>query len=248
MSVVKNLWAFFFIISVSAAQASNMDTGFNFSPERIIYLESNKKGVMAGLENATADSALIQAQIIPSNPLTGLPALDGQNGESPFLITPPLHRLNTNERFNWRIQRVSDGNLANDRETIFYIALRVIPDTSNIKFQSNAGLILTPTIYLKMLYRPKAIENINIGNQVSSLKFTQNDKKLIIKNPTPLSMTFASLQVGSYSIPIERLNHSLQPFGELQIELPASVSGEITWRVLNEYGLATKLEVYNQDK
>lgn len=37
------------------------------------------------------------------------------------------------------------------------------------------------------------------------------------------------------------IDDSIPPFSENQIELPQSVSGEVTWQALNEYGLITKL-------
>ncbi|QCJ69370.1 fimbrial chaperone protein [Providencia heimbachae] len=249
MSVIKHLYliAFLFCFQNTFISNANENGNIQFSPERIIYLETNSKGVSTNLKNNTSRQTLVQAQVIPSDAKNGLPIINDTEKNNTFLITPPLHQLNIDESYNWRIQRVADGELATDRETTFYVALKVIPETSQ-QADEEPQFILAPTIYLKMLYRPKTIEELNLDTQVSKLQIRSNGNTLIVKNPTPLSMTFSSLKVGSYDLPIEKLNNSIPPFEEQIIELPSALSGEITWRVLNEYGLATKLEVRELDE
>lgn len=92
-----------------------------------------------------------------------------------------------------------------------------------------------------MLYRPKAIEELRIDKEVEKMRFSINKNKLTIKNPSALSITLTSLTIGSYKVPMKLIDDSIPPFSENQIELPQSVSGEVTWQALNEYGLITKL-------
>ncbi|UBX47613.1 fimbria/pilus periplasmic chaperone [Providencia alcalifaciens] len=243
MSVMKGLCGLVLMMTLSHTFASNINEGFHFSPERLVYLESNAKGISAGLQNGTSKAALIQAQIVPTDLQTGLPLTEHQ-GETHevFLITPPLHKLDINERFNWRIQRVNDGKLATDKETVFYVALKVIPE-SNANNKASSQFILAPTIYLKMLYRPQQIEELRLDAQTAKLDITAQGSKITINNPTPLSMTLASLSVGSYDVPVEKFTHGIAPFGQQVIFLEKNVSGTIKWRVLNEYSIPTKVEV-----
>ncbi|HEQ1859125.1 TPA: fimbria/pilus periplasmic chaperone [Providencia alcalifaciens] len=243
MSVMKSLCGLALMMTLTHSFASGSNEGFHFSPERLVYLESNTKGISTGLQNGTSKAALIQAQIVPTDLQTGLPLTEHQ-GESheAFLITPPLHKLDINERFNWRIQRVNDGKLATDRETVFYIALKVIPE-SDANDKAASQFILAPTIYLKMLYRPKQIEELRLDAQTAKLDITAQGNKITINNPTPLSMTLASLSVGDYDVPVEKFTHGIAPFGQQVISLEKKVSGMITWRVLNEYSIPTKVEV-----
>lgn len=243
MSIIKLLYGLVFMLLLNHAFASEINEGFHFSPERLVYLESNPKGISTGLQNGTSKAALIQAQIISTDSQSGLPVVEhlGKSHDA-FLITPPLHKLGINERFNWRIQRVNEGKLATDRETVFYVALKVIPESES-NHQAPSQFILAPTIYLKMLYRPRQIDALRLDSQTEKLDVVVQGNKVIINNPTPLSMTLATLSVGDYDVPVEKFTHGIAPFGKQVIDLDKPVSGTITWRILNEYSIPTKLEV-----
>lgn len=214
--------------------------GFRFSTARIIYQQSEKGGSYAELENDSGAPCLIQSWITPADSGTGLPVTDRSvHGEPPFMVTPPLIRLAPGERYRWRIQRVNDGQLPADRESVFYVALKVIPATDN--HGGTAGeFVLSPVIYLKMLYRPQALDGISTDGTAGQLRFERRGDILTVRNPTPLSVTFASLQAGTHVVPDAELSKMVPPFGEQHYTLPHSTRGDIIWRVLNEYGLATK--------
>lgn len=239
MSIVKKIIilivSFVYYMGSSFANTDIMN-GLLFSPERIVYKESEKNGVSTMLENANSEAILVQSQIIAANEKTLKPLINKESDI--FLITPPLHRLDSGVRYSWKIQRVADGNLAKDRESVFYVSLRIIPEVSD---KNTSEFIVTPTLYLKMLYRPKAIEELRIDKEVEKMRFSINKNKLTIKNPSAISITLTSLTIGSYKVPMKLIDDSIPPFSENQIELPQSVSGEVTWQALNEYGLITKL-------
>ncbi|MEX9820298.1 fimbrial biogenesis chaperone [Providencia vermicola] len=241
MSIVKKIIilivSFVYYMGSSFANIDITD-GLLFSPERIIYKESEKKGVSTMLENANNEAILVQSQIIAANEKTLKPLINKESDI--FLITPPLHRLDSGVCYSWKIQRVADGNLAKDRESVFYVSLKTIPEVSD---KNTSEFIITPTLYFKMLYRPKAIEELRIDKEVDKMRFSINKNKLMIKNPSALSITLTSLTIGSYKVPMKLIDDSFPPFSENQIELPQSVSGEVTWQALNEYGLITKLSI-----
>lgn len=150
--------------------------------------------------------------------------------------------MDSGVRHSWRIQRISDGNLPNDRESVFFVVLKIIPEGSS-KDKPGSEFIVAPTLYFKMLYRPKAIEKLSIDKEVENIRFSKNKNKLIIKNPSALSMTLTSLSIGDYKVPSELIDDSILPFGEMHIDIPQSASGQVTWQVLNEYGLITRLSI-----
>lgn len=230
------------ILAVSLPLSAQQDSGLRFSTARIVYQQSDKGGAYAELENSSAAPYLIQSWLTSVDPDTGLPNPQRSEGmDSPFMVTPPLTRLAPGERYRWRIQRVNEGQLPEDKESVFYIALKAIPTTNNQGVQAGE-FVLSPVIYLKMLYRPQRLENTRIDNVVRQLRFERQGEYLVVNNPTPLSMTFASLQVGAYPIPDTTLSRMVSPFSEQRYPLPKSAKGDVLWRVLNEYGLATKIE------
>lgn len=232
----------FFLLLVSVFTGAAADGGLRFSTARIIYQQSEKGGSYAELENDSGSPRLIQSWVTPADTGTGLPVTERSvHEDQPFMITPPLIRLAPGERYRWRIQRVSDGRLPADRESVFYVALKVIPSTEN-KGETAGEFVLSPVIYLKMLYRPQALDSISTDGTAGQLRFERRDDILTARNPTPLSVTFASLQAGTHMVPDTELSKMVPPFGEQYYTLPRNINGDVIWRVLNEYGLATKAE------
>ncbi|VEJ55496.1 fimbrial biogenesis chaperone [Pragia fontium] len=217
--------------------------GFKFSNMRIVFLEKDKAGAFVELENGNASPFLIQSWIVPTDAQSGLPTEKNASAvNQPFVITPPLHRLESGERYRWRIQQVSKTGLTTDRESVFYVALKAIPATD--KQSENKGeFVLSPIIYQKLLYRPTALETLRTDMVADQATFRREGEQLIVSNPSPLYMTFATLQVGNYTVADDELYKMVPPFGEQRYSLPKNVTGNVMWRLLNEYALATKAEL-----
>lgn len=217
--------------------------GFRFSEMRIVFLENVDAGAFTELENTNKDPYLIQSWIVAADPQTGLPMdKNAQQETVPFVITPPLHRLNAGERYRWRIQRVGNDGLPSDRESVFYVALKAIPTTEK-QTQDKGEFVLSPVIYQKMLYRPAALEELRTDMLADKATFRREGDQLVVRNESPLYMTFATLQVGDYEVPDSELYKMVAPFAEQRYPLPASAKGNVMWRLLNEYAIATKAEL-----
>ncbi|EPG2135935.1 fimbria/pilus periplasmic chaperone [Providencia stuartii] len=103
MSIVKKIIilivSFVYYMGSSFANTDIMN-GLLFSPERIVYKESEKNGVSTMLENANSEAILVQSQIIAANEKTLKPLINKESDI--FLITPPLHRLDSGVRYSWK--------------------------------------------------------------------------------------------------------------------------------------------------
>lgn len=217
--------------------------GFRFSDMRIMFLENVDAGAFTELENTNKDPYLIQSWIVAADPQTGLPMdKNAQQEKVPFVITPPLHRLDAGERYRWRIQRVGNEGLQSDRESVFYVALKAIPTTEK-QGEGKGEFVLSPVIYQKMLYRPAALEELRTDMLADKATFRREGNQLVVRNDSPLYMTFATLQIGDYQMPDSELYKMVAPFAEHRYPLPASAKGDVMWRLLNEYAIATKAEL-----
>ncbi|EOI7705426.1 hypothetical protein AB7Y49_04820 [Providencia vermicola] len=82
MSIVKKIIilivSFVYYMGSSFANIDITD-GLLFSPERIIYKESEKKGVSTMLENANNEAILVQSQIIAANEKTLKPLINKES-------------------------------------------------------------------------------------------------------------------------------------------------------------------------
>ncbi|WP_159225556.1 fimbria/pilus periplasmic chaperone, partial [Klebsiella pneumoniae] len=59
-----------------------------------------------------------------------------RGGKAPFIVTPPLFRINPGEENMLRIIRTG-GNLPPDRESVFWINVKSIPATDDSKPHTN---------------------------------------------------------------------------------------------------------------
>lgn len=73
-------------------------------------------------------------------------------------------------------------------------------------------------------------------NAYKSLTFTHQGNELVVKNPTPYYVTFATLKVGGQDIKEPGM---VVPRGELRIK--TNRSGPIEWQAINDYGGMTHI-------
>lgn len=240
---IRRLMAATLLLLLSQTGYANAEapTGFRFSTMRIVLLEKDKAGAFAELENGNTSPFLIQSWLVPADRQSGLPADKNPAVTLPFVVTPPLHRLEAGKRYRWRIQRVGSEGLPSDRESVFYVALKAIPATDK-HVKENGEFVLSPVIYQKLLYRPATIGTLRTDEVSDKASFHREGNQLVVRNASPLYMTFATLQVGHYSLPDSELYKMVPPFGEQRYPLPEHVKGDVMWRLLNEYALATRAE------
>ncbi len=146
----------------------------------------------------------------------------------PFVVTPPLFRLDRESDNILRIAKVG-GNLPSDRETLYWLSVRSIGATPKEITGSSLQLVLRTRI--KFIYRPSSLNNDAALNAYRSLSFIRQDGELVVKNPTPYYVTLATLKVGGKDVEEPGM---VSPYGELRVKV--SGSGAIEWQSINDYG------------
>lgn len=125
---------------------------------------------------------------------------NGNKIESPFILLPPLQRVEPLAKSQIKIQSVGGANLlSQDKETLFYFNLREIPPKSN---KANTLQIALQT-RIKMFYRPHALmkgatEMINVWKDKITL--TREGGKYRVNNKTPYFFTIATASVAGKDI------------------------------------------------
>ncbi|CCJ71421.1 Chaperone protein fimC precursor [Cronobacter condimenti 1330] len=191
---------------------------------RVIY-EGSKKEAALGIKNNSATSPFLLQSWVDNG--------DGKT-RGPFMVTPPLFRIEPNEDHELRIAKT--GALPDDRESLFYLNIRAIPPSSQEAINT---LKLVVKTRIKLFYRPQALIS---GAQTAykQLTFHLAQGQLVVENPTPVYVVFDSLQIGATRIQNADM---LAPFASLRFPLPASETGRmVSWRVINDYGGVTKPE------
>ncbi|ELQ6105855.1 molecular chaperone [Cronobacter turicensis] len=208
------------MLSVNNATAGGIVVGGT----RIIY-EGNKKEAALSIKNNSAASPFLLQSWVDNG--------DGKT-RGPFMVTPPLFRIEPEEDRELRIAKT--GSLPEDRESLFYLNIRAIPPSSP---EAVNTLKLVVKTRIKLFYRPQALV-VDAQTAYQQLKFHLAEGHLLAENPTPFYMVLDSLKVGATRIQSADM---LAPFASQRFALPTKETGrEVSWRVINDYGGVTKPE------
>ncbi|MHA7845921.1 fimbrial biogenesis chaperone [Serratia sp. D1N4] len=230
-------------VSTVQAQAPTAPKGISFYVLRVIYLESDKRGVTLTAHNTTSIPYLMQSWIQPVDPATGNPLMaNKEHSAMPFIVTPPLTRLEADSELTLRIRRNGEP-LPADRESVFFISMKAIPSQAAPDQRTEEKqMVLTVTSNIKVFYRPEGLVKRAVADMAPKLKFRRDGNQLIAENPTPYWLTFSRLTVGSAALDKAQLRLMVPPKGQQRYTLPSGASGNVTWQLIDEDGWDTPTE------
>lgn len=204
-----------FILSIQLSYGGGILVGRT----RIIY-DANKREASLPLSNRSENKPfLIQSWI------------DNGDGKTrgPFVVTPPLFRLNANDDNNLRIS-YTGAQLPQDKESVFYINVRAIPSTP--KNETNELRLVIKT-RIKLFYRPEGLQG-KAYDAYKLLTFSRANGQLKITNPSSYYVVFSYLTVGNTEL---KDTDMIAPGGQINVNLPANNTGNnIEWSAINDYG------------
>ena len=122
-----------------------------------------------------------------------------ENADAPFVVNPPLFRINPHKGQMARLIYVSQTDLPKDRESIFYLNFKQIPALQESSADQNKLIFLVKN-RLKVFYRPKTIiGNVEVMPQKWTYTLQQQTKgsTVTVHNPTGYyaNLTTATLKV-----------------------------------------------------
>ncbi|HHQ6628233.1 TPA: fimbrial biogenesis chaperone [Serratia fonticola] len=206
--------------------------GISFYVLRVIYPQDEKQGVTLTAYNNSAEPYLMQSWLRPVDPTTGDVDLNWQGTPvMPFIVTPPLARLEAKGELALRIRR-NDMPLPSDRESVFFISLKALP----VQQPAAQQMVMTVVSNIKLFYRPTGLAKRAVEDMAPKLTFQQQGNQLTASNPTPYWLTFSRLAVGKVALGKPALRLMVPPFGKQSYTLPTSASGKVTWQLIDEDG------------
>ncbi|VXC69913.1 Fimbrial chaperone protein [Enterobacterales bacterium 8AC] len=231
------------LCSLSVLAAAPESTGLSFYVLRVIYSESDQKGVTLTVNNKSAAPYLMQSWIRPVDPNTGDVDLNysGQQ-KMPFIVTPPLARLEANSELTLRIRRNGEP-LPTDRESVFFISMKAVPAKKEATEPGDSGqMALTVVSNMKLFYRPAGLAKHAVADVASQLQFHREGDTLIANNPTPYWLTFSQLKVGNVELGKPALRLMVPPKGQQRYALPTGANGKVAWQLIDEDGWDTPVQ------
>lgn len=221
----------------SAADAGNagvQSSGVTLGATRVIY-PLNGNGVSLSVTNPQDIPVLVKSSVLDET----------MKKEAPFIITPPLFRLDGGQRNSLNITRTG-GDYPADRESLNLICVQGIPPepdsvwggdekqgSDKKKVSTSVQLIIGSCI--RMFVRPESLS----GNPVSvadKVSWKVTGKTLTAVNPTPFYMSVSSLTFNGAKL--KKARSYIPPFAEEKIALPsgAAAKGTLKWEVIGDYG------------
>ncbi len=231
-------------MAMSAHAENQAPQGITFYVLRVIYMASDKQGAAITAYNKTSRAYLMQSRMRPQDTATG--EVDNTSTGStvvPFIVTPPLSRLEPNDNLTLRIRR-NGQPLPEDRESVFFVSMKAIPaQTAAVPQGNTAKVILTITHNLKVFYRPEGLKKQAVAEMAPKLRFKREGNRLVADNPTPYWLTFSRLKVGSHALSKAQLRLMVPPFGKQSYALPPGATGkDVVWQLIDEDGWNTAAE------
>ncbi|CAI1615987.1 fimbrial biogenesis chaperone [Serratia marcescens] len=228
------------LISVHYSVALALELpGFGLDRTRVVFPADAVNGVMFTVNNNTETDYLVQAMVAPisNNMISPLPSEAGDISP-PFIVVPPLLRLDSHGQQGFRIIRKA-GTLPADRESVFTLLVKGIPNTPLSKTAGQGVLRLAIAVNSKLFYRPAGLPAGGVKVASKMLRFSWANGGLQVNNPSPFYLTFAHLVVGGKTVPSSLVQNMIPPFGQRVYALPHSGGSSVSWQLLDERGEAT---------
>jgi len=202
---------------LAACLSSTVQAGVSVGATRVIY-DGDKKEASLSVSNPDKFPYLIQVWV--ENP-------NVDTEKAPFIITPPLFRLEQEQQNVMRIVR--SGNLPENRESLFWLNVKAIP--SSTKKENTLQIAIKTRI--KLIYRPRDLQG-SAEDQADKLTWSRIGNQLKVTNPSSFYMNFNEITVAGKKVPEVVY---VAPGSAMTYNLvPNTPPGQIEFRLINDYG------------
>jgi P pilus assembly chaperone PapD len=203
------------LMSATAVQAGVVVGG-----TRLVY-DGAKKESSLSINNPDKAPYLIQSWVETSG---------GGAEKAPFIVTPPLFRLDAGQENVLRVVRAG-GDLPSDKESLYWMNIKSIPSAQKEANQNTLQIAVKTRI--KLIYRPQGVKGTP-EEVTEKLSWQRNGNSLQVTNPTPFYMNFQEVKVAGKEV--KDVTY-VAPGGTASFTLPAGVSGgSVSWRLISDYG------------
>lgn len=221
--------------------------GIRLNQTRVIIQENTKTQsstkATARITNTGEEAYLVKASVLKTTDDTPSTPVNQQ----PFIVTPPLFRLDANSEQAVLIIKQHQGNLPKDRESVFYLSFLAIPSSAPAE-EGMSRVSLGLQSIIKLFYRPHGLP-LAADEAAGLLTFTQTKQGLQVNNPTPYHVTLTLLKVADTAIDVRNQGAMINPFDSKVFTLAQSASKstttpknrQISWQALTDYGGESRL-------
>lgn len=239
-TINKGLKATCFAIAAFTTLQANAD--IVISGTRIIYPQSSKD-VIVNLDNRGNKPLLVQTWLDD-----GRDGTDPQELKLPFVITPPVSRIDPQKGQSVRITYMGN-TLPQDRESLFWFNVLEIPPKSKAKEgESLNQLQLAFRTRIKLFFRPDGLKGTP-GDAATQVKWSQkkegNTVVLFAQNDSPYNVSISGAIFNANGKNYNVESKSILPFSVISMPvkgLTSNISGSVFYQTINDNGGTDKRE------
>ncbi|EAA1955629.1 aggregative adherence fimbria II chaperone AafD [Escherichia coli] len=221
------------------AQASENTRVFSLhlGATRVVYNQQSSGEALAVINDHNYPM-LVQSEVLTED----------KKESAPFVITPPLFRLDALQSSRLRVVRIG-GTFPADRETLQWICVKGIPPKANDRWAENdsknvldnkvaLNIHLSVTSCIKLFFRPLVVKG-HPEDVAGEVRWQKIGDKLKGINPTPFYINLSELKFGGEEI-TER--HYIAPFSSYEYLIPKTMNRNniVQWKVVTDYGGISK--------
>lgn len=196
---------------------------------RIIYHPADR-GAQLSVANPQDFPVLVQSRVYHEDRKT----------QAPFVVTPPLFRLDPNQRNTLRV--ISTNALTGGKESLYWLCVTGIPPKSGDAWaeektqgsvrQAQVNMEISTHMCIKILTRPESITG-SLIQAAASLQWQREGNMIRAKNNSPYYINFHSLSIGG--IPVEHPEY-IPPFSFRAFNLKSKPGDTVNWSVITDAG------------
>ena len=227
--IKKSLVALLFPFSVANAEIVIHGT-------RAIY-PSDAREITLQVSNNGAKPSLVQAWIDEGDPKS-----TPDQSKAPFMITPPISRVDPAKSQALRITALPKANqLSKDKETVFWLNVLDIPPKPKGNSADDVPdnfLQLAIRSRIKFFYRPAGLKE-DIAQAPTKLQWSRAGNKLAVNNPTPYHITVTSILTDNAGKKTDLLSEGIMinPMSSTTLDIKQSVPlNKLTFTTINDFG------------
>lgn len=203
-----------------------------------VILPAKDGEVTVRLTNDNPTPALVQAWIDRGDPQSTPDSVD-----TPFLITPPMFRMEPKRDQSLRILYTREP-LPADRESLFWLnVLEVPPKPAELEAGNKNYLQLALRSRLKLFFRPDGLKSdpLKAPTELTfHLVAGSEGVQLLVKNPSPYHVTLSEVTVDARGKALNAEPGMVVPMGELRLNVPgltnAAAGAGVRYAVINDFG------------
>lgn len=209
----------FFAINMSDAISQNRSATFGIAESRIV-MQGSKGGYT--LDNSGSDKSwLVQTWV------------ENFNREKTDVISSQPLVLRVNQKSTFRVNLKKQGNLPDDRESVFWAVAHSIPEKE--KNQPENRLNLAYRFKSLLIYRPEKLKEVEFDFKAISWKKTEG-RGVEVFNNTPFSVSFVNVYINGETISFRDNIKFLRPYEKQILTARVNKGDKVKFGYKNDYG------------